>query len=78
MFPSNLHSIFYLGENPSRGGGGGGNRPPLKDSRPPLKLKFRALMHKNKGLCPPIFHKYSFRPPLGQFLNENLTCIIER
>ena len=34
----------------------------------------RILCTCTQGFAPPLFHKYSFRPPLDQFLNEGLVC----
>ena len=39
---------------------------------PPDPPSVHVLMHMCTGLRPPLFHNYSFRPPLDQFLNEGL------
>ena len=51
----------------------GGTRPPLIKSRPPLEIaSLQSASHVHRASPPPLFHKYSFRPPLDQFLNEGL------
>ena len=42
---------------------------------PPDPPRVHVLIHMYTGLRPPLFHKYSFRPPLDQFLNEGLNSI---
>ena len=54
-------------------GAGGGTHPPLTKSRPPLEIaSLQSASHVHRAWPPPLFHKYSFRPPLDQFLNEGL------